>query len=122
MQHIFDLIEHQPMYGAMVVLLALLLVLSVVKNLLKAALLVMAIILLYGAFLHNAGRDHAAARLAEKTEGIAETIKEKAEVVRDKAESKIKEKLIEADVPEKIGDAARRSLERGLHESQRQTQ
>ena len=93
MENIIELITSNPVYLAIAVILAIVIVYGIVKKIIKLALVTGAVFILYVAYLHYSGKN---------TSEISKTVSKSAEILKE-AVSK---------TGEKVKDSAIKSIEK----------
>jgi len=90
MENLIELITSNPVYLAIAVILAVVIVYGFVKKIIKLALVAGAIFILYVAYLHYSGKN---------TSEISKTVSESAEIIKEavsKAGEKVKDSAIKS--------------------------
>ena len=93
MENIIELITSNPVYLAMAVILAIVIVYGFVKKIIKLALVTGAVFILYVAYLHYSGKN---------TSEISKTVSKSAEILKEAA----------SKTGEKLKDSAIKSIEK----------
>ena len=93
MENIIELITSNPVYLAIAVILAIVIVYGLVKKIIKLALVTGAVFILYVAYLHYSGKN---------TSEISKTVSKSAEILKEAA----------SKTGEKLKDSAIKSIEK----------
>ena len=84
MDQLIEVLTSNPVYMAVAVVLAIVILLGVIKKLLKLVLVVSAILVLWVAYMVWSGQDVTVERLKEGIQSGVETVKEKASATTSK--------------------------------------
>ena len=104
MENIIEIITTNPVYLAIAVILALVVVYGFIKKIIKLVLVAASVFVLYVAYLHYTGKD---------TDEITKSVTKTAEAAKDavtKTAEKIKESAVDK-LDEKVGKKATKLLE-----------
>tara|TARA_B100000809_G_scaffold214783_1_gene219727 strand:+ start:195 stop:500 length:306 start_codon:yes stop_codon:yes gene_type:complete len=100
MENIIEAITHNPVYLAIAVILAVIVVYGFIKKIIKLVLVTAAILVLYIAYLHFTGKDTAeiTQSVSKSAEILKDAVSKTGEKVKDSAiksiEKKVKDQII----------------------------
>ena len=93
MDQSIEVLVSNPVYMAVAVVLAIVILFGVIKKLLKLVLVVSALLVLWVAYMVWSGQDVTVDRLKEGIESSVETVKEKASATSEKVKESISKKV-----------------------------